>query len=101
MQVRDVLKAAPIAEFLKTQLLNLILSCSHSSLAEPTVFMLMVMIVMFDDPHNIEAKAIRDQYWTMLRRRLSKMVEEKVEKGERMDSVETILPAHHEGNVRI
>ena len=55
--------------------------------------MLMVMIVMFDDPHNIEAKAIRDQYWTMLRRRLAKMVEEKVEKGERMDSVETILTA--------
>ena len=55
--------------------------------------MLMVMIVMFNDPHNIEAKAIRDQYWTMLRRRLAKMVEEKVEKGERMDSVETILSA--------
>ena len=55
--------------------------------------MLMVMIVMFNDPHNIEAKAIRDQYWTMLRRWLAKMVEEKMEKGERMDSVETILPA--------
>ena len=41
-----------------------------------------------------------NHYWTILRRWLTWMVDEKVEKGERKDSVETILPADHEGNVR-
>ena len=55
--------------------------------------MLMVLIVMFNDPSNVEAKHSSDQYWTMLRRWLAKMVEEKGEQGERMDTVDTILPA--------
>ena len=55
--------------------------------------MLMAMIVMFNDPSNVEAKHTSDQYWTMLRRWLAKMVEEKGENGERMDTVDTILPA--------
>ena len=75
------------------RLFNLILSCSHSVLKEPTVFILMVMIVMFNDPSNVEAKHTSDQYWTMLRRWLAKMVEEKGKNGEKMDPVEAILPA--------
>ena len=57
------------------------------------MFMLIAMIVMFNDPSNVEAKHTSDQYWTMLRRWLAKMVEEKGEQGERMDTVDTILPA--------
>ena len=57
------------------------------------MFMQMAMIVMFNDPSNIEAKHTSDQYWTMLRRWLAKMVEEKGENWEKMDPVEAILPA--------
>ena len=57
-----------------------------------TVFMLMVIITLFKDHMNVEVKHISDQYWTMLRRWLTRMVVEKEEKGERMDSVDSILP---------
>ena len=92
MQVKDVLKAAPIPESLKIRLFNLITSCSHPLLKDPTVFMLLAMIVMFNDPANVEAKHISDQYWTMLRRWITKIVEEREGGGEKMDTVETILP---------
>ena len=57
-----------------------------------TVFMLLVIITMFQDPVNVEVKHIRDQYWTMLRRWLARMVVEKEQRGERLDPVDSILP---------
>ena len=69
------------------------MSCSHPVLKDPVVFMLMVMIVMFKDPENVEVNHISDQYWTMMTRWLARMVDEKRKKGERVDTVEMILPA--------
>ena len=52
--------------------------------------MLMVMIVMFKDPENVEVNHISDQYWTMMTRWLARMVDEKRKKGERVDTVDTV-----------
>ena len=76
---------------MKTQVFNLMASFSHPSMKDRTVFMLMVIITLFKDPMNVEVKHISDQYWTMLRRWLTKMVAEREEKGKRMDSVDSIL----------
>ena len=77
---------------MKTQLFDLMASFSHSSMKDRTVFMLLVIITLFQDPMNVEVKHISDQYWTMLRRWLTRMVVEKEEMGERMDLVDSILP---------
>ena len=55
--------------------------------------MLMVLIIMFNDPSNVEAQQISDQYWTMLRRWLEKTVEENGGEEERMGTVDTCLLA--------
>ena len=52
---------------------------SHPALRNPVVFMFMVMIVIFKDPSNAQAKMISDQYWTMLHRGVKKIVKEQKE----------------------
>ena len=59
------------------------------------VFMLMVLIVVFKDPGNVETNHISAQYWTMLQRRIRSMVAEKEESAEdecSIEQVETIVP---------
>ena len=53
--------------------------------------MLMVLIIMFNDPSNVEAQQISDQYWTMLRRWLTKTGEEEGREEERKKTGETCL----------
>ena len=94
-RARDVFQTAPIPDFLKMQLFNLIRSCSHPALKDPVVFMLMVLIVMFKDPDNVEANHISAQYWTMLQRWLTSMVAAKEESKTddcSIEQVETIVP---------
>ena len=52
---------------------------SHPALRNPVVFICMVMIVIFKDPSNGQARMITDQYWTMLHRWVKKMVKEQKE----------------------
>ena len=92
---RDVIKMVPIHDFLKTQLFNLIRSCSHPTLKDAVVFMLMVLIVIFQDFGNVEANHISAQYWTTLQRWLASMVAEKEESrtdDHSIEQVETIVP---------
>ena len=56
-----------------------------------TVFMLMIIVILFRSPTQASAQNISDQYWTLLRRTLTKIGKERAEEGERMDPVETIL----------
>ena len=63
-RARDVFQTAPIPDFLKMQLFNLIRSCSHPALKDPVVFML-----MFKDPDNVETNHISNQYWRRRRAR--------------------------------
>ena len=90
-RAKDVFQTAPIPNFLKMQLFNLITSCSHPALKHPVVFMLMVLILMFKDPNNVEADHISNQYWTMLQRWLTSMAAEKTDDGS-IEQVETIVP---------
>ena len=46
------------------------MSSSRPLLTNRTVFMLMVLIMIFDDPRDPNVTAIKEQYWTMLRRNL-------------------------------
>ena len=78
---------APIPDFAKTQLFNLISSISHPTLKDPVVFMLMVLIVVFQDPGNVESNHISAQYWTMLQRWLTMTDDHRIE------PVVTIVPA--------
>ena len=94
-RARDVFQTAPIPDFLKMQLFNLIRSCSHPTLKDPVVFMLMVLILIFQDPDNVEANHISTQYWTMLQRWLTSMVAAKEESKTddcSIEQVETIVP---------
>ena len=95
-RARDNLLMAPFPDFLKTQLFNLIRSCSHPTLKDPVVFMLMVLIAVFKDPGNVEANHISAQYWTMLQRWLTNKVAEKEETrtdDHSIEPVESIVPA--------
>ena len=87
-RARDVFLMAPIPDFLKTKLFNLIRSCAHPTLKDPVVLMLMVLTVVFKDPENMETNHISAQYWTMLQKWLTSRVAEKEEGREDERSVE-------------
>ena len=58
--------------------------------------MLMLLIVMFEDPSNVESNHISEQYWTMLKRWLTKIIQEQEESqvdDQRIEQVETVIPA--------
>ena len=66
-------------------------SCSHPCMKDHTVFMLMIIVILFRSPTHASAQNVSNQYWTLLRRTLTKIGKERAEDGERMDPVETIL----------
>ena len=74
------------------QMFNMLESCSHPLMKDHTVFMLMLIIILFSNPTHPSAQNTCEQYWTMLRRWLIRTREERAEAGEMMDPVETILP---------
>ena len=48
------------------------LSCSHPILGDPSVFILMLMLVIFKDTQDPDICNIHEQYRTMLRRHLTR-----------------------------
>ena len=52
----------------KQKLIRLTKSCAHPILKDRTVFVLLVLIVLFNDTDDQTVTMIRAQYWTMLRR---------------------------------
>ena len=79
MRFSDVLKSSPIPECLKVKLFGVLSSFFHPALRDPVVFMIMVMIVIFKDPSNDQARMNSDQYWTMLHRWIKRKVKEQKE----------------------
>ena len=72
MKINEILKYVPFPDIVKKTLYNLMLSCAHPILGDTSVFLIMLMLVVFkgnDDPLVIK---INEQYWTMLRRLLTK-----------------------------
>ena len=89
---RDMLQVFPFPWYIKMQMFNMLESCSHPLMKDHTVFMLMVIIILFSNPTHPSAQNTCEQYWTMLRRWLTRIRAERAEAGEMMDPVETILP---------
>ena len=77
---RDYFSSTPIPDHVKLELVKIFNSFTHPTLGDPIIFMMLVMIVMFDNVKNIS-----DQCWTLLARWIKRMV------GEYEDSVKTIL----------
>ena len=68
----DCLYIIPFSTSNIMNLIRLIKSCTQPILMDHSVFMLVMLIVLFDDPQDSEVTSIREQYWTMLRRSLVK-----------------------------
>ena len=71
-KMEDCLYALPFSTSSIMKLISLIKSCTKPILKDHSVFMLMMLIVLFDDLQDTKILSIRDQYWTMLRRSLIK-----------------------------
>ena len=85
VRFRDLLGSTPIPDDLKLELVNILKSFTHPTLSDPIIFMMLVMIVMFNVAELENTKNISDQCWTMLNRWVKRMV------GEHENSAKTIL----------
>ena len=70
VKLEEIWNLFPFEDQAKSTLISLNKSCSKPILQNRTVFMLMTLIVIFDDPQNPLVTSIKKQYWTMLRRTL-------------------------------
>ena len=70
---------------LKPHLINFLQYLTHPMFKDPVVFMILVLIVMFQDPGCKNAQGMSDQFWTMLARRVREML------GDQGECVETTL----------
>ena len=59
---------------LKLHLINFLKNLIHPMFKDPVVFMILVLIVMFQDPGSDVAQGISNQFWMMLTRRVRKMI---------------------------
>ena len=64
MKITEILEYAPIPDLIKKPLLEQMLSVAHRVLSDKVVFMLVLMILVFNDSSTSH---IRDQYSNMLR----------------------------------
>ena len=65
-KIDEILKYSPIPDAVKRSLIGKLKSMSHSVLGDRTVFMLIVVILIFDDP-DPQVMRIREQYLHVLR----------------------------------
>ena len=70
VSISDLIQYAPMPENIKQRILQLLWSCAHPILADPMIFLLMLLITAFKDDSDEKISNIREQYWTMLRRYL-------------------------------
>ena len=72
VKIDEILQYSPFPDVVKRTLLNMMHSCAHPILGDPSVFIIMLMLVIFTDVHDPDICSIHDQYWTMLRRHLTR-----------------------------
>ena len=65
-KIDEILKYSPIPDEIKRSLIGKLESIGHSILGDRTVFMLIVILLIFDDP-DPQVMKIREQYIHMLR----------------------------------
>jgi len=71
VKINAILKYAPMPIQIKQFIIGKMMSVSHSILGDKTVFLLMVLLLLFDDPDPSIIR-IREQYQRMLTRYLQK-----------------------------
>ena len=67
MKIDAIISYAPIPDLVKKTLLDQMRSISHSVLADKIVFMLSLMLIVFNDETDSTINHIREQYSNMLR----------------------------------
>ena len=68
MKIIQILKFAPLPDFIKNTLIAQLTSVCHTILADKIVFMLMLMMIVFNnDDNDSSISHIKDQYSNMLR----------------------------------
>lgn len=72
VKIDEILKYSPFPDVVKRSLLNIMHSCAHPILGDPSVFIMMLMLVIFTDAQDPDICSIHDQYWTMLKRHLTR-----------------------------
>ena len=65
-KIDEILKYSPMPDAVKRSLIGKLKSMGHSILGDRTVFMLIVILLIFDDP-DPQVMKIREQYIHMLR----------------------------------
>ena len=65
VKINAILKYAPMPIQIKQFIIGKMMSVSHSILGDKTVFLLMVLLLVFDDPDPSIIR-IREQYQRML-----------------------------------
>ena len=66
VKIGEILKYSPLPDAVKRSLIEKLKSMGHSILGDRTVFMLIVILLFFDDPDQ-QVMKIRDQYILVLR----------------------------------
>ena len=66
LKIGEILKYSPLPDAVKESLIGKLKSSGHSILGDRTVFMLIVILLFFDDPDQ-QVMKIRNQYIHILR----------------------------------
>ena len=66
-KINEIISFAPIPEWVKRTFLEQLKTVSHRILADKIVFMLSLMLIVFNDETDVTISHIKDQYSNMLR----------------------------------
>lgn len=91
VKINEILKYVPFPEAVKRKLYNLMVSCAHPILGDKTVFILMIMLVVFKGDEDPLVSRVSDQYWTMLRRYLTRKSKRRWEVNSLLDNIRNCL----------
>ena len=91
VKINEILKYVPFPEAVKSTLYNLMVSCTHLILGDKTVFILMIMLVVFKGDEDPLVIRVSDQYWNMLRRYLTRKCGSRWKVNSLLDNIKNCL----------
>jgi len=91
VKINELLKYIPLPESIKRLLYGLMVSCAHPILADRKVFVMMLMLVVFTGDDDPLVSRVSAQYWTMLRRYLTRRLHTGCTVDSLLDSIRTCL----------
>jgi len=91
VKINEILNHVPVPEAVKHTLYSLMEACANPILGDTTVFVLMLMLVIFTGDDEPVVSRLSAQYWTMLRRYLTRKCNNRVTVESQMVSIRTCL----------